>query len=177
MSSDRNLDDLFNGDDDEVVIDECITSMANVEPVPLPTTEVSTSEPAAVEDDVPGPTEVVRIVRKKKDVSAVASTAKTKKVSDEKKEESSAPGWRGTLKQSPRCAARCDIVKQEIDGFLASGKLFTSRDLMEVSNGRYNYADVMVVTKALKAGGLISEALKGRAGIWCAPQKPDVAAA
>jgi hypothetical protein len=48
---------------------------------------------------------------------------------------------------------------------------------MDVSNGRYNYADVMVVTKALKAGGLISEALKGRAGIWCAPQKPEVVAA
>jgi hypothetical protein len=34
----------------------------------------------------------------------------------------------------------------------------------------------MVVTKALKAGGLISEALKGRAGIWCAPEKTAAAA-
>jgi hypothetical protein len=176
MSSDRNLDDLFNSDDDAVVIDECITSMAGVEPVPLPVTEASASVSSDV-GDVPGPTEVIKIVRKKKDISAVSSTATNKKAPSEKKEEASASGWRGGLKQSPRCAARCDIVKQEIDGFIANGKLFTSRDLMDVSNGRYNYADVMVVTKALKAGGLISEALKGRAGIWCAPEKTAAAAA
>lgn len=175
MSSVRNIDDLFNSDsDDSVVIDECITAQADpADALPVQTNSVNSESSNDV--DPTAPTEVVRIVRKAKDKTALKSA----KVKDEKKDDQpSTPGWRGALKQSPRCAARCDIVKQEIDVKLAEGKLFTSRDLMDVANGRYNYADVMVVTKSMKAAGLIHEALKGRAGIWQAPPtKPEVSAA
>jgi hypothetical protein len=178
MSSVRNIDDLFNSDsDDTVVIDECITE----QPVPadvLPVPTASKTTESSDDVDPTAPTEVIRIVRKTKDKTALKQT-KTKTKTDEKKDDQPAtPGWRGALKQSPRCAARCDIVKQEIDALMASGKLFTSRDLMDIANGRYNYADVMVVTKSMKAAGLIHEALKGRAGIWQAPPaKPEVGAA
>ena len=150
-SDDLDLDTLFNeiSGDDEVVIDFSSFQMQenessdSVEPAAAAETlpeEVAVN--ATLVAEIPA-TEVVKIVRK----------------SGEKK---------GRGGQTAVCIARCNIVREIFAEAAKTGEILSTTAIMEKSNGRFKYTDVILVSKQLKAAGKITEALKGRQAHWSA---------
>ena len=150
-SDDLDLDTLFNdiSGDDEVVIDfssfqiQENESSDSVEPAAVaetPPEEIAVN--ATLVAEIPA-TEVVKIVRK----------------SGEKK---------GRGGQTAVCIARCNIVREIFAEAAKTGEILSTTAIMEKSNGRFKYTDVILVSKQLKAAGKITEALKGRQAHWSA---------
>lgn len=72
-------------------------------------------------------------------------------------------GPRGpTAKVAPRLeACRSDLLR------MAGGEAgVNAKDLLEASNGRFVYTDILLVAKELLASGAIQESRKGRKATW-----------
>lgn len=148
--SELDLDALFDSDfanSEAIVLDPSVfTSSVSDESDEETSTTYLPEVPAinqTLAAEVPA-TEVVKIVRKS---------------SDEKPK-------KGRGGQTAVCIARCDIVRQLFAEAADEGRSVTTSDLMALSNGRFKYTDVILVSKQLKAAGKITETLKGRQALW-----------